>query len=203
MSIALKGNETAFASIERVAERMSRGELSLIAVADRALERIGALNPRLNAFITVTRELAREQAAEVDQEIRANRRRGGLHGIPVAVKDFYDTSGIRTTAGFAQFAQRIPTKDAAMVTRLRDAGAVLVGKTNFRSRANFIARPAFDSSGRPIANDRGGAPDSVNGDLEVPCRRLREYRRHREAAGLGRCERHAGDAGAVGHARRG
>jgi len=100
----------AFDSILDVAERMRRGELSAVALLDAALARIDATNPALNAFITVTHELAREQAAQADAEIRSGAWRGALHGIPVAVKDFYDTAGVRTTAGFAQFAERVPTK---------------------------------------------------------------------------------------------
>jgi len=130
MSIAPKANQPMFDTILDAADRIKRGDLSSVSLVDLALARIDAINSRLNAFITVTRELAHEQATEADNEIRANRWRGPLHGIPVAVKDFYDTAGIRTTAGFAQFAQRVPTKNAAMVSRLGDAGAVLVGKTN-------------------------------------------------------------------------
>src|SRR6188472_1458975 len=126
MSIAPKANQLMLDSILDVADRIKRAELSSASLVDLAFERIDATNPRLNAFITVTRGLA----ANADNEIRSNRWRGPLHGIPVAVKDFYDTAGIRTTAGFAHFAQRVPTKNAAMVDRLRDAGAVLVGKTN-------------------------------------------------------------------------
>ena len=130
MSIAPKANQPMFDTILDAADRIKRGDLSSVSLVDLALARIDAINSRLNAFITVTRELAHEQATEADTEIRANRWRGPLHGIPVAVKDFYDTAGIRTTAGFAQFAQRVPTKNAAMVSRLGDAGVVLVGKTN-------------------------------------------------------------------------
>jgi len=130
MSIAPKGNLTGFESIRGVSERIRRDELSAVSLAEFELERIDRLNPRLNAFITVTREVAREQAVSADRECHSGLSRGLLHGVPVAVKDFYDTAGIRTTAGFAQFAQRVPAKNAAMVDRLRDAGAVLVGKTN-------------------------------------------------------------------------
>ena len=73
--------------------------VSPIALVDRCLERIGELNPRLNAFITVTGDLAREQARAADREVQAGQWRGPLHGVPVAVKDFYDTAGVRTTAG--------------------------------------------------------------------------------------------------------
>jgi aspartyl-tRNA(Asn)/glutamyl-tRNA(Gln) amidotransferase subunit A len=101
-----------------------------VELVDECLDRIHALNPRLNAFITVTDAAARDRAREAEREIAAGRWRGPLHGVPVAVKDFYDTAGVRTTAGAEFFANRVPTDDALMVKRLRDAGAVLVGKTN-------------------------------------------------------------------------
>ncbi|HEV8217542.1 MAG TPA: amidase, partial [Gemmatimonadaceae bacterium] len=137
-------------SILDVADQIRRGELSSVSLVDLALSRIDATNPRLNAFITVTRELAHEQATAADNEIRANRWRGPLHGIPVAVKDFYDTAGIRTTAGFAQFAKRVPTKNAAMVNRLRDAGAVLVGKTNMHRLG--AGTTSLESDFGPVVN---------------------------------------------------
>ncbi len=137
-------------SILDVADQIRRGELSSVSLVDLALSRIDATNPRLNAFITVTRELAHEQATAADNEIRANRWRGPLHGIPMAVKDFYDTAGIRTTAGFAQFAKRVPTKNAAMVNRLRDAGAVLVGKTNMHRLG--AGTTSLESDFGPVVN---------------------------------------------------
>jgi len=122
-----------FAPIADIGERMRDGRLSAVTLVERCLERIEALNPKLNAFITVTAELAREQARTADVEIRGGRYRSALHGVPVAVKDFYDTAGIRTTAGSAALAHRVPSEDAGMVLRLREAGAVLVGKTNMHT----------------------------------------------------------------------
>jgi aspartyl-tRNA(Asn)/glutamyl-tRNA(Gln) amidotransferase subunit A len=117
-------------SIAEVGLAIREGELSPTALASACIARIGAMNARLNAFITVTDDLARAQAQEVEREIGGGGWRGPLHGIPVAVKDFYDTAGIRTTAGAGFFANRVPTADAVMVRQLREAGAVLVGKTN-------------------------------------------------------------------------
>jgi aspartyl-tRNA(Asn)/glutamyl-tRNA(Gln) amidotransferase subunit A len=137
-------------SIAEVAEQLRSGELSATSLAETCLARIDELNAKLNAFITVTHELAREQAAVADREIRSGRWRGGLHGIPVAVKDFYDTAGIRTTAGFAHFARRVPTRNAAMVSRLFDAGAVLVGKTNMHRLGSGTT--SLESDFGPVVN---------------------------------------------------
>ncbi len=119
-------------------------------MAELCLDRIGALNPRLNAFITVTAELARVQARQAGDEIRCGHWRGPLHGVPVAVKDFYDTAGIRTTAGFELFENRVPTTDAEMVVRLREAGAVLVGKTNMHKLG--MGTTSLDSHFGPVVN---------------------------------------------------
>src|SRR6185437_15660747 len=113
-------------------------------------ERIAALNSSLNAFITVTAELAQHQARDAEREIGAQQCRGPLHGVPVAVKDFYDTAGIRTTAAFEHFANRVPVRDAEMVVRLRDAGAVLVGKTNMHKLG--MGTTSLDSAFGPVVN---------------------------------------------------
>ncbi len=99
-------------------------------VADACLARIGDLNPRINAFITVAEEQTRAAAAVAESELRAGHWRGPMHGVPVAVKDFYDTAGINTTAAFDRFAHRIPAKDADVVARLKASGAIVIGKTN-------------------------------------------------------------------------
>src|SRR6185312_2848113 len=102
---------------------------------EEVLARIERLNPLLNAFITVTGDLAREQARRAEAEIRQGRYRGPLHGIPISLKDLYDSAGIRTTAGSRILADRVPTTDATVTRRLAEAGAVLVGKTNLHEFA--------------------------------------------------------------------
>jgi aspartyl-tRNA(Asn)/glutamyl-tRNA(Gln) amidotransferase subunit A len=94
------------------------------------LARIDRVNPALNAFITITAESALSQAREAEDEIQRGKWRGSLHGIPIALKDLFDTDGIRTTAASGVFKDRIPKEDAEVVRRLKTAGAVLLGKTN-------------------------------------------------------------------------
>ena len=139
-----------FAPIADVARGMRERRLSPVALAELCLGRIEALNPRLNAFITVTTDLAREQAARADREIAAGQWRGPLHGIPVAVKDFYDTAGVRTTAGFRPFEHRVPNGDAELVVRLREAGAVLLGKTNMHRLG--MGTTSLESDFGPVMN---------------------------------------------------
>ncbi len=99
------------------------------------LARIDQLEPRVNAYITVTRNLALEQAQQLEAELDAGHWRGPLHGIPIALKDNMDTAGIRTTAASALFADRVPTHDAEVYRRLAKAGAVLLGKLNMHEFA--------------------------------------------------------------------
>ena len=99
------------------------------------LERIERLDPKLRCVITVTRELALEQARRADAEIAAGRYRGPLHGIPWGTKDLLDTKGIRTTWGAEPYRNRVPDADAAVVARLHQAGAVLVAKLSLGALA--------------------------------------------------------------------
>lgn len=84
----------------------------------------------LNAFITVLADQALEQARDAKAEIRSGHWRGPLHGIPIGIKDFYDTAGIRTTTASEYFKDRVPARDAVSITKLKNAGAIVIGKTN-------------------------------------------------------------------------
>ncbi len=110
-------------------------KLSSYELTRLCLDRIEKLNPTLNAFITVTAELALDQARQADAELAAGNWRGPLHGIPIALKDLIDVAGVRTTAGSRQYSDRVATEDAAIVTQLKQAGAVIVGKANLHEFA--------------------------------------------------------------------
>jgi aspartyl-tRNA(Asn)/glutamyl-tRNA(Gln) amidotransferase subunit A len=122
-------------SIAEIGERLRKREVSPVELTKYCLAQIEKLNPTLNAFITVTAESALTQARAAEEEILRGNWRGPLHGIPLAMKDLIDTGGIRTTAGSALFKDRIPEKDAEVVRRLKDAGAVLLGKQNLHEFA--------------------------------------------------------------------
>ena len=124
--------------------------VSPVILTERCLDRIGRFNPTLNAFITVTADPARARARAAAIEVAARRWRGPLHGIPVAVKDFYDTAGIRTTAGSERFERRVPARDAVLVSALGDAGAVLVGKTNMHQLG--MGTTSLESHFGPVVN---------------------------------------------------
>ena len=128
-------DELAYGSIAALGARLASGEVSPVEVARACLDRIAALDGRVNAFITVLADSALEAARQAETEIRQGAYRGPLHGIPIAHKDLYYTSGIRTTAGSRVLADFVPDYDATVVSRLRDAGTVLLGKLNMHEFA--------------------------------------------------------------------
>ncbi|MEE6176071.1 amidase [Mycobacterium sp. 050134] len=114
------------------------GRLTSVQLTRAALADAARLQPRLNAFITLTQEQALTTAARLDAELARGADRGPLHGIPIVCKDLYSTAGVLTSVGSHVFADRVPTEDAAVVTRLADAGAVNIGKTNLNEFATGI-----------------------------------------------------------------
>jgi aspartyl-tRNA(Asn)/glutamyl-tRNA(Gln) amidotransferase subunit A len=122
-------------SILELSTRLRKRELSPVELTKECLANIEKLNPTLNAFITVTADVALLQAHQAEAEIHHGDWRGPLHGIPVGLKDIIDTAGIRTTAASAVFKDRIPAEDAEVVRRLTIAGAVLLGKQNLHEFA--------------------------------------------------------------------
>jgi aspartyl-tRNA(Asn)/glutamyl-tRNA(Gln) amidotransferase subunit A len=109
--------------------------ISPLELTRACLRRIERLNPSVNAFITVTESEALTQAKQLEVELAQGKWRGPLHGIPIALKDLIDTAGIRTTAASAVFTERIPSRDAEVVRRLKEAGAILLGKLNLHEFA--------------------------------------------------------------------
>lgn len=118
-----------------LAARVAARAVSPVDLVEATLDRIERLGPVLNCFVTVTPELAREQALEAELELRRGRRRGPLHGLPFGLKDNIDTRGIRTTWGARPYKDRIASRDASVYARLREAGAVLVGKLSLTELA--------------------------------------------------------------------
>jgi len=121
---------SAHGSIHEIGDQIRARTLSPVTVVAACLQRIEQLNPELNAFATVLADESLEKARHAEAEINAGRWLGVLHGIPIGIKDFYDTAGVRTTAAARQFLNRIPSGDAELVARLKRAGAIIIGKTN-------------------------------------------------------------------------
>jgi aspartyl-tRNA(Asn)/glutamyl-tRNA(Gln) amidotransferase subunit A len=122
-------------TIAEAGKRIAARTLSPVDLTRAYLERIEKLNPRVNAYITVTADAALAQARALEAELAAGKSRGPLHGIPLGLKDNIDTAGVLTTAASAVYAHRVPTVDAPVVTKLRDAGAVFLGKLNMHEFA--------------------------------------------------------------------
>lgn len=119
-----------YSSIAEIGDLIQQRKASPVNLVTECLERIEKLQPTLNAFITVLGEQALAEARQAEKDINGGHWRGPLHGIPVGVKDFFDTAGIKTTAAFEHFQNRVPREDAVIVKQLKNAGAIVIGKTN-------------------------------------------------------------------------
>ena len=138
------------------ASRLIRArKLSPLELTRATLARIARLQPKLNAFITVTADLAIEQARRAEAEVLVGDWRGPLHGVPISLKDLYATKGIRTTAGSKILCDHVPEFDAPVVSRLYRAGAVLIGKTNMHEWACGVTtdNPYFGRCHNPWRHD--------------------------------------------------
>ena len=139
--------EIPWLSATQLAEYIKSREVSPVEATEAYLERIAEVDGQLNSYITVCREEALAAAQVAEAEIAAGNYRGPMHGIPVAVKDQLNTRGIRTTGGSSILADNIPDEDATVIAKLKDAGAILLGKLNM---SEFASGDAFHHPyGRP------------------------------------------------------
>ena len=125
------------ATLVETSKDLQSREMSPVDLVGATLERISALNPKLNAFTTVTSDYALNKAREAEAEITRGEYRGPLHGIPYTLKDLIDTKGIRTTYGYRSHQDYVPEGSATVHRRLEDAGAILVGKVDCHFRRNI------------------------------------------------------------------
>jgi aspartyl-tRNA(Asn)/glutamyl-tRNA(Gln) amidotransferase subunit A len=117
-------------TLAEAAEKIKAKELSPVELTESALARIESVEPKITAFATVTVDLARKAAAQAEQEITVGEYRGPLHGIPMGIKDLYETAGVATTSSSKVRSDYVPTHDSAVVEKLSAAGMVMVGKTH-------------------------------------------------------------------------
>ena len=165
----MKATETCFLSITEASELVRQGELSPAELVSAHLARIRATDERLNSFITLLDSEAEAAAAAAEAEVRSGGWRGPLHGIPIGLKDLYYTRGVRTTMGSRVMADFVPHHDAAVVEKLREAGAVIVGKLQMHEFAVGVtsenihygpARNPWDTE-RVTGGSSGGSASSV------------------------------------------
>ena len=174
----------AFASAYEVRRLLDSRQVSSMELTELFLRRIENLDPKLNAYLTVTADLAMDQARIADEATARGESLGALHGIPISIKDLESTKGVRTTFGSLPFKDYVPDRDSVVVERTKAAGAVILGKTNTpRTR---------------VSGDDGEPPWRA---LPQPLESGADFRRFQRRRGCGRCLRpvHSGD----GQRRRG
>ncbi len=149
-------HELEFASIEALSALLAKKKVSPIELTRLYLSRIERLNPKLNAFITVASESALAEARAAERELLRGRRRGALHGIPIALKDNIYTRNLRTTMGSLILRDFVPSEDATVVRKLRRAGAIVLGKTNLHEFAYGVTseNPHYGPVRNPWKTDR-------------------------------------------------
>ncbi len=171
-------------TIRGASELLRKKKASPLDLVESTLDRIDRIENKVKAFVTVMRDEALRSARQAEGEIRRGRYRGPLHGIPVAVKDLVDTAGTRTTSGSKVRARNVPIKDAAVVERLKAAGAVIIGKTvtyefayvsvksPTRNPWNLGRQPGGSSagSGAAVSSDMclGAIGTDTGGSIRVP-----------------------------------
>ncbi|MBS1824981.1 MAG: amidase [Acidobacteria bacterium] len=138
-------------TIVEAAAAIRQGKVTSRALTEQCLSTIGQLQPKLNAFITILGKEALSQASQMDAELQQGHDRGPLHGIPIALKDVFETKGIRTTCGSKLFEHNIPQRDSAVTEKLATAGCVLLGKTGMHELAYGITsnNPHFGTIRNP------------------------------------------------------
>ena len=152
----------AFASISEIGKLYRHRKLSPVELTQFLLDRIGRLNPRLNAYLTLNSEIALKDAAAAESALSSKARRksgrdlGPLHGIPISLKDNLYTAGLRTTGGSGFLRDFVPLQDATVVASLKNSGAVLIGKTNLHEFAYGVTsnNPHFGPVRNPWDLDR-------------------------------------------------
>lgn len=140
------GDDIVFAPIRDLAERLRTRRLSPVALTEAYLDRLQKIGPRLNAVVTLMRESALKEARAADEQIRAGKYRGILHGIPYGAKDLLATSGVPTTWGAEPFRKQVFDYDATVIRKLRDAGAILLGKLAMVELAGSFGYDNADAS---------------------------------------------------------
>ena len=186
----MTNDQLAFAPASEVRDLLDSREVSSVELTEMFLRRIGSLNPRLNAYLTVASEEALAAATRADQASARGDSLGPLHGIPVSIKDLELTRGIRSTMGSLAFKDHIPEKDSLVVQRVKGAGAVILGKTNTsefgfsgttENRLGDAARNPWNTERTP-GGSSGGAGAAVaaglctlatgsdgGGSIRIPC----------------------------------
>ena len=138
-----------YLSLDEIARRLKARKLSSVELTGTMLDRIGKVDPALGSYATLTADRALADAARLDAETAAGTSRGPLHGVPIAVKDLCNTEGIATAAGMDIHRGNVPSRDATVVTRLKQAGAVILGKLQMTEGAYGAHHPTIPAPLNP------------------------------------------------------
>ena len=153
-----------FLGLVEVGKNIQSGKVSSEEVTQTILERIDKLDDIYSSYALVMKESALSEAKKADEEIKAGKIRGALHGVPIAVKDLCDTEGIITSCGMPMFNNRVPSRDSTVVARLRGAGAIIVGKLQMTEGALAMHHPDIVPPVNPWVKNRwSGASSSGSG----------------------------------------
>ena len=171
-----------------IGKKIRNGEISSVEITREMLSRLENFDPELRSFVTITGDLALQQAKQADKELKKEHIRSPLHGVPIAIKDLLDTKGIKTTYGMSIYADHFPQANATVVNRLEDAGTVLLGKTKLTEGAFSRHHPTVpppinpwdqdcwtgvSSSGSGVATAAGLCFASIGSDtggsIRFPC----------------------------------
>ena len=186
----MEHQEICFLTATEMARRIRAKELSAIEVMEAHLEQIERVNPKVNAIVTFLPEQAREQARAADKALAQGEDVGPLHGLPIAHKDLVFTKGVRTTLGSLVFKDFIPQEDDLIVERLKQAGAISVGKTNtpeFGAGAQTY-NAVFGETLNPYDTSRTCGGSSGGAAVALACRddSHRRWQRHGRLTALSR-----------------
>lgn len=158
----MKNNDLWARSAVSLARSTTNGELTATEVVRAHLDRIAEVNPVVNAIVTLVPDRALADAEAADKAFAEGKPLGPLHGLPIAIKDLMDTEGIRTTYGSPLYKDHVPTHDSLLVTRLRAAGAIVIGKTNTPEfgAGSHTFNPVFGATRNPYGLDRSAGGSS-------------------------------------------
>ena len=156
-------------TISELAPKIESKEVSPVEVTEAALSEADRLQPTLNSFIAILHDWAMDQAREAESEISRGDYRGPLHGIPIGLKDNLATAGITTTVGSKVLANHVPEEDAEVVTRMKNAGAIIIGKENLEEFAAGATsnNPHFGAVHNPWGLDHMPGGSSGGGGANV------------------------------------
>lgn len=163
-----------FHSASRLAEMIRNQEVTAQTVVEAHLARIAEVNPKINAVVQLTAEQALAEARAADADLAQGKVRGPLHGVPFTVKDWIETAGVVCAAGYEKYRTYVPPQDATVVARMRQAGAIMLGKTNVvvdnpvygrtNNPYNLAYSPSGSSSGEAAIIAAGGSPLGLGSD---------------------------------------